>query len=103
MLLGAWLFLSPNVLMKKRTRLKEEWQKNRGAILAVGVLAFFTYLLILFALQMAKVSYVAAIRESSILFTTLYGTLWLRERYGRQKFLGTILIFLGVVFIGLSK
>src|SRR4030042_1421369 len=103
MFVGAFILLSPYVLVKKRLLLFEEWQKNKCAILAVGFLALFTYLLVLFAMQMSKVSYIVALRESGILFSALYGTFWLRESHRNQKIVGAILIFLGVFFIGLSR
>jgi len=103
MFVGAFILLSPYVLVKKRVLLFEEWQKNKYTILAVGFLALFTYLLVLFAMQMSKVSYIVALRESGILFSALYGTFWLRESHFRQKIVGAIMIFLGVSFIGLSK
>ena len=103
MFVGAFILLSPYVLMKKRVLLFEEWQKNKYAILAVGFLALFTYLLVLFAMQMSKVSYIVALRESGILFSALYGTFWLHESHRDQKIVGAILIFLGVFSIGLSR
>jgi drug/metabolite transporter (DMT)-like permease len=103
MFVGAFVLLSPYVLVKKQVLLFEEWQKNKHIILAVGFLSLFTYLLVLFAMQMSKVSYIAALRESGILFSALYGTLWLQESHVNQKIAGAILIFWGVVFIGLSK
>jgi drug/metabolite transporter (DMT)-like permease len=103
MFAGAFILLSPYVLLKKRVFLMEEWQKNKYAILTVGFLALFTYLLVLFAMQMSKVSYIVALRESGILFSALYGTFWLRESHRDQKIVGAILIFLGVFSIGLSR
>jgi drug/metabolite transporter (DMT)-like permease len=66
-------------------------------------LSLFTYLLVLFAMQMSKVSYIVALRESGILFSALYGTFWLRESHRDQKIVGAILIFLGVFSIGVSR
>jgi drug/metabolite transporter (DMT)-like permease len=103
MFVGAFILLSPYVLVKKRVLLFEEWQKNKHTILAVGFLALFTYLLVLFAMKMSKVSYIAALRETGILFSALYGAFWLRESHVRQKIVGSILIFCGVFSIGLSK
>jgi drug/metabolite transporter (DMT)-like permease len=100
---GAWLFLTPPVLARERGRLKAEWRLNRLPILAVAFLSTFTYMMVLFALRMSRVSYVAAVREVSIVFSSLFGIAWLREQYGRQKLLGSVLIALGVVFIGLSR
>lgn len=103
MLVGTWLLLSPYVLAKERMRLKEEWQINRSTILIVGFLATFTYMMVLFAMRIAKVSYVVAVREMSIVFSTYYGIVWLQEKHGKQKLLGAFLIALGVVSISLSR
>jgi len=102
MFTGACILLSPYVMLSKRVSLLEEWQTNRGTILAVGFLSLFTYLLVLFAMQMSKISYVTALRESGIVFSARYGTFWLQEKHGRQKLAGAVLVFLGVFLIGLS-
>ena len=103
MLVIAWLFLSPYVLVKERRWLKEEWHMNKGTILLLGFLVLFTYMMILFALRIGKVSYVVAVREVSIVFSAIYGIVWLGEKHARQKLVGAVLIALGVVFIGLSR
>jgi uncharacterized membrane protein len=97
------LLLSPYVLVKERAALKLEWQVNRGPILIDGFLVLFTYLMILFAFRISKVSYVVAAREVSIVFSALLGILWLKEAHAQQKITGSVLIAFGVVFIGLSK
>jgi uncharacterized membrane protein len=60
-------------------------------------------MMILFAFQLSKVSYVVAAREVSIVFSAFLGVLWIKEQHAPQKFAGAVLIALGVVFIGLSK
>ena len=97
------LLLSPYVLIKEREDLKLEWQVNRGPILIDGFMVLFTYLMILFAFRLSKVSYVVAAREVSIVFSTVFGILWLKEEHAYQKITGASLIALGVVFIGLSR
>jgi drug/metabolite transporter (DMT)-like permease len=99
----TWLLLSPYVLAKKRMWLKKEWLINRYTILTVGFLVLGTYLMVLFAMQMTKVSYVVAVREVSIVFSALYGIFWLKEKHGGQKLIGACFITMGVVFIGLSR
>ena len=59
--------------------------------------------MVLFAMRMAKVSYVVAVREVSIVFSALYGIFWLKEKHGSQKLVGASLITLGVIFFGLSR
>jgi uncharacterized membrane protein len=97
------VLLSPYVLVNERQNIKLEWQVNWGLILIDGLLVLFTYLLILFAFQLSKVSYVVAAREVSIIFSTVFGILWLKEEHASQKIVGTLLIAIGVVLIGLSK
>jgi uncharacterized membrane protein len=59
--------------------------------------------MILFALQISKVSYVAAVREVSIVFSALIGIMLLQEKNASQKLFGAVLISLGVVLIGFSR
>jgi len=96
------LLLSPHVLAKERLALKKEWQINKVPILIVGFLDLFAYMMILFALRISKVSYVAAAREVSIVFSVLIGIMLLKEKNAPQKLAGAILITLGVIFIGLG-
>ena len=97
------LLLSPYVLAKQRAALKLEWLVNKGPVLIDGVLVLFTYLMILFAFRLSKVSYVVAAREVSIVFSAFLGIIWLKEKHASQKIVGAALIALGVVFIGLSN
>lgn len=103
MMLITWLVITPWVLIRERQGLRSEWRRHRGAIVVVGFLCGFTYLMILFALTMSKVSYVAAVREVSILLSSYFGIVYLGEKHGRQKLLGAIFITLGVVAIGLGR
>jgi len=97
------VLLSPAVFASERQDLKKEWQINRFTIIIVGFLDLFTYLLILFALRVSKVSYVAAAREVSIVFSAFLGIMFLREKNAPQKLAGAVLISMGVVLIGFSR
>jgi len=103
LVLVSWLSITPWILIRERGYLREEWRRHAGSIIAVGFLSIFTYLMILFALTMSKVSYVAAVREVSIVLSAYYGIVLLGEKHGLQKLLGAALIALGVVAIGLSR
>ena len=45
----------------------------------------------------APVAVVAALRETSVLFAALLGTLWLREPFGPAKAFGVGLIVAGIM------
>lgn len=76
---------------------REEGRRVLGAT-AVG---FVSYALILQALQTAPVSYVVAVRQTSVLFAIVLGTAWLRERPGRLRLFGAAATFAGVALIAL--
>ncbi len=98
------LFYGPVVLKGGGLeRVKAEWRSNALPILVVAFLVVFTYVMVLFAMTMSKVSYVAAARELSVVFGAAMGTWLLRERYGRAKVGGSVLIALGVSLIGLAR
>jgi drug/metabolite transporter (DMT)-like permease len=64
-LYGYLLFLGLTVLLlplalRQRQALATEWKQHRGSIIVVGLLAPGSYLLVLLALTLAPVSYVAA-------------------------------------------
>ncbi len=103
--LGSWLALSPYAFLKKGflSAVTKEWHQNRLIILLVGFLCFSTYLIVLYAMQIGKVSYIVSVRESSILMSVLFGMFFLKEQLNRQKVIGSLLIFCGIILIGISK
>lgn len=96
----AALLLSPFALARRTWR--REWQLNCGPIILVSVMMSASYLLVLLALTIAPVSYVAPTRELGIVFAAVLGSLVLRERYGLERVAGTLLIVAGVVLIATS-
>jgi len=63
-----------------------------GAVLTTG-----SYGVALWAMTRAPVASVAALRETSVLFAALLGTVLLKERFGLQRALGTGVIVAGVM------
>lgn len=98
----TWVLLTPVVFKTHPGQILVEWRENKSTITLVGLLVLGAYLTVLFALQIAKVSYVSAVREVSIVFSVLYGIFRLGEQHGIQKILGAVLIAFGVVCIGLA-
>ena len=98
------LLLSPWMLLRKRKELQNEWANNKRTVGLVGFMCLGAYLLVLSAMATpSKVSYIAAGRECSILFSALFGILLLKELHGRQKIVGAMLIVLGLGCIALAK
>lgn len=60
------------------------------------------YGLVLYAKNFAPLGAVSALRETSVIFATLIGYFVLREVSYFGRFCSVILMFFGIVFIGLS-
>ena len=99
---GAFLLLTPYVLWRQPpsvASLKAEWR----TVAFVAVFSFAAYLLVLFALRLAKVAYVVAAREVSIVFGAALGAAFLGERHGARRLVAAAGIAAGIVLIGLSR
>lgn len=70
-------------------------------VLGGGVAALASYGLILEALRTASVSYVVAVRQTSVLFAVLLAVRWLGERPSWQRVVGGAATVVGVALISL--
>ncbi len=98
----AFLALTPYVLWRQRPSLaglQAEWR----AVVFVGVFSFAGYQLVLVALRLAKVAYVVAAREVSIVFGVALGAAFLGERHGARRLVAAASIAAGTVLIALSR
>ena len=68
----------------------------------MGLLSPLAYVLILYALARAPVSYVAPARESSIVVGTLLGIFVLHEQDRRRRLAAAAAILIGVVILTLG-
>jgi phosphonate utilization associated putative membrane protein len=74
------------------------YARRRWPIAALGGSASIgSYAIALWAMTRAPVASVAALRETSVLFAALLGTVLLKERFGLQRALGTLVIVAGVM------
>jgi len=75
------------------------WKKEWGRMAAAGGLAGLAYILVLIVLTEIPVSFVAPVRESSIVIGSLLGIFILKEKFSFPKMIGAIVLFAGVVLI----
>ena len=79
------------------------YARGRWPLAALGGTASIgSYAIALWAMTKAPVASVAALRETSVLFAALLGTWMLKERFGLQRALGTLVVVLGVISLRLS-
>jgi drug/metabolite transporter (DMT)-like permease len=75
---------------------------HRGIAMISGLFSAGGYAVALWAMARAPVAPVAALRETSVLFAALIGTLLLGEPFGRRRVLGAALVAAGAVLVRLG-
>jgi drug/metabolite transporter (DMT)-like permease len=97
------VFLAPIALSTpaRRAEVRAVMQNQRRAAFVVALLSPGAYMLVLAALTLAPVSYVAPAREISILFGAVLGLRLLGERDAPQRLAGACAIVAGVFALAL--
>ena len=67
-----------------------------------GACSLAAYGIVLWAMTRAPVAAVAALRETSVLFAALMGTLWLKEGFGLPRVAGAASVVLGIAALKLG-
>lgn len=97
--IGFVLGLTPLVLRSRQ--LKQEWSRNRSTIFLGAVLNPGSYLLFLFAMQQAPMAHISPLREVGTVFATFLGVLLLKEQQGLKRISTSIVVFCGILLIGM--
>jgi drug/metabolite transporter (DMT)-like permease len=95
------LLMAP-LALRDPALVREEWRLQRKTTWLVGILSPASYVLVLFAMQMAPLSYVAPAREISILFGAVIGTQLLREGETVRRLSAAAVMLAGLVAIALA-
>jgi uncharacterized membrane protein len=90
-------------LFKKRNILLKVWGQWKKEIFLIALLQNASYLLVLVAMQMSKVSYVVAFRQAGALFGAGLGILFLKETQWKTRMTGALILTIGLILIGLAK
>lgn len=96
---GNLLFLLPLA----QHNVKQEWKQKSSTLVAAGIMSSGAYLLFLIANTMAPLTRIAAVREISIVVSTVLGICFLKEPFGIVRIVGAIFILMGVVFLTLLR
>lgn len=93
--------LTPTVI-GKWDKVKETWREHRWKVVGVALLSPLAYLLVLFAMSLSPLSYVAPLRECSVLIGTFMGARFLAEERRWQRLGAASVILLGIVLLAVS-
>lgn len=97
------LFVAPVVFLRYGGSVViAEVRAHGPRIVVVGLLMLLTYMLVLLAYTLTRVSYGGAVREVSVVFAALLGWRLLGEDFGNVRLLGALLIFVGILIIAVG-
>jgi drug/metabolite transporter (DMT)-like permease len=100
--LGIVLALAPFALRDGGAPARDAWRTERRHALGVALLSGLAYVLVLYALTLAPVSYVAPARESSVLAGVALGVGVLGEADARRRLACAAAIVAGVLALGVG-
>ena len=89
------------VFMRRRVlapTLRANWKA--GSI--GGLLAFLAYALVIWAMTMTPLTYVSALRETSVILAALIGATMLREPFGARRIAAAAGVAVGVILLQIS-
>lgn len=93
--IGIWL------LARDRAGWIGYMQSKPVKVSAGAIAAATAYGLVIYAMGVAPMGLVSSLRETSVIFAALIGTLLFHEPFGRQRIIAAILVCIGVVLIKL--
>lgn len=95
--------LTPYVIHRRGLRrMGGLWRLRWGILVTGGLLSFGAYLLVLIAMRLTQVSYIAALRESSVVIATVLGWRVLKESFGARRLAASAVVTLGLFLLVLA-
>lgn len=100
-----WLFILESVpiclflLAFRRQQWLAYLSAKRGKVILGGLASSTAYALVIYAMGFGAMAMVSSVRETSVIFAALIGTLLFREPFGRQRIIAAVLVTIGIVLI----
>ena len=91
------------LLLRKRDGFGTYVRDNLVMCIAGGLASAVAYGLVIFAMSLGTIALVSSLRETSVLFAALIGTLFLKEQFGRRRIFAACMVVIGAVLIRLSN
>jgi drug/metabolite transporter (DMT)-like permease len=100
----AWAFILEFpvvlfVMFRRRWKWAETFQANWKQGLGVGLCSVVAYTLVIYAAVHAPLSLVSALRETSVIFAAVIGTVMMGERPWQERVLASAIVAFGVVLM----
>jgi drug/metabolite transporter (DMT)-like permease len=101
--IGTGIAVCGVTLALRGNALKEGLRKNwRNGTLG-GVMMLASYGIVVYAMTLAPLAYVAALRESSVVFAAILGAIFLREPFGAKRIVAAAGVCCGISILVLGR
>ena len=98
-ILNAFLFAILLNFMKQPGIITRVVKDGKPIFFVGGTISFLVYAIIIWAFTQAPIPVVSALRETSIIFALLIGTLFLKEKFTLLKTAAVMTIFFGIIVL----
>jgi drug/metabolite transporter (DMT)-like permease len=87
------------VMFRRRSKWAETFSANWKQGLLVGLCSVVAYTLVIYAAVYAPLSLVSALRETSVIFAAIIGTMMMGERPWQERVVASAIVVFGVVLM----
>jgi len=96
--LGGWISIAYVYLTKKK-ELYNLKLKELFLILIASIISFSAYAIIIWSMKYEPIAFVSSMRESSIIFASIIGYFYLKEKVGYIRLIAGLIFFCGVFLL----
>ena len=97
-MLGRVILLAP-VARRRPDRVRQIWREHRLGVMVIAVFSPLSYILVLYALTFTPVTYVAPLREVSVLLAVIGGSILLKEGHLKERLGWAVVILSGMALL----
>ena len=105
----VWLFILIPIpmllysLANQKELVVSTFIENKYSLIVASIGSLTSYSLVLWAYTQAPIYYVASIRESSIIFASLIGLIFFKEKGLVRRLIAAFVLFIGVIMLELAS
>lgn len=91
------------VLWKRKKRALPQIKRIWKSAMLMGLISLAAYWTVIWAMAVAPIALVAALRETGIIFAVLFGVLFLKERLSLARLAATFMTLAGIVLLKVNR
>ncbi len=104
---AAWVFIFDGfgtllmVILIKRKQFLPAAKPILKTAIPAGAMAGFSYVAVMWALSQGNMASVSAIREISVVFAAIIGTVFLNEPMGKRRIFASLIVLFGIIILNI--